>query len=80
MVGNDARVQFALGDVLEILVDRQLEARAGGRHVRRPLEAAEGMTPGVRVNLDFAVLAADLFLVGELDAREAVVVETNVPE
>ena len=40
----DAAPQLALGDVLQVLVDRQLERRAGGR---RPLDAAERVARGV---------------------------------
>ena len=44
---DDAGVQLALGDVLQVLVDGQLDGRSGGR---RPLEAAERVAP--RVGLD----------------------------
>jgi hypothetical protein len=49
--------QFALGQVLQVLVDRQLKRRSGGR---RLLEAAERMAPGVGLHVHRAGLPADL--------------------
>ena len=47
---------------------------------RRPLEAAEGVPPGVGVNEDRAGLAANLRVVGPLEPFEAVVVDADVAE
>src|SRR5262249_45012959 len=76
-VVQDALMQLALGDVLEILVDGQLDGRTG---CRRTLEAAERMSPRVGLNEDRPLLAADLRIVGVLEAAQAGVVDSHIPE
>ena len=74
---SDAGVQLALGDVLQVLVDRQLDGRAGRR---RPLDPAERLAPRVGLDEHRAALAANLRVVGRLDAAEADVVDADVAE
>ena len=75
---DDAGVQLALGDVLQVLVDRQLDASTpvvGGRSTRlnawRRASVWTRIVPG---------LAADLRVVGRLEAAQAVVVDADVAE
>ncbi len=74
---SDAGVQLALGDVLQVFVDRQLDRRPGSR---RPLEAIERVAARVGVDEDLAFLAANLRVVGRLDAAQALVVQADEPE
>jgi hypothetical protein len=76
-VRDDARVQFAFGDVLQVLVDRQLNARSGRR---RTLEAAERVAARVRLHHDGAGLAADLRVVGVFEAAQPLVVDPHPAE
>ena len=73
----DAGAQLALGDVLQVLVDRQLERRA---RRRRPLDAAERLPPRVGLDEHRAGAAADERVVGRLDAAQADVVDADVAE
>ena len=74
---EDAGAQLPLSDVLEVLVDRQLDARSRSR---RPLEAAEGMAPRVGVNQNRPGLAADLGVVRVLEPVQPGVVEADIAE
>ena len=74
---SDAGRELAFGDVLEVLVDGQLDARTGGR---RTLEAAEGVAAGVGVHRDRAGLAANLRVVGVLEAAQPLVVDADPAE
>ena len=77
MVLEEAGVQLALGDVLQVLVDRQLDRRPGRR---RPLETIERVAARVGVNEDLAFLAANLRVVGRLDTAQTLVVQADEPE
>ncbi len=70
-------MQLALGDVLQVFVNRQLEGRSG---CRRALEAAEGLVPRVRLNQDGAGLAPNLRVVGVFDAAQPLVVDSDPAE
>ena len=71
---RDGVAQLALGDVLQVLVDRQLDGRARGR---RPLESAERAAARVGLIQQLAERAADLAVVGRLDAGEPFVVDAD---
>ena len=74
---DDAGVQLALGDVLQVLVDRQLDGRSGGR---RPFEPAEGADGARRSESRIVpVLPRICGVVGGLESAEAGVVETDQP-
>ena len=74
----DAGAQLALGDELEVLIDGQLEGRAGGG---RALDLAEdALLPRVRLHEQLALPAAHLGVVRRLEAAETGVVETDVAE
>ena len=73
-VARDRIAQLALGDVLQVLVDRQLDGRAGRR---RTLEPAEGAAARVGLIEQLAERAADLAVVGGLDAGEPFVVDAD---
>jgi hypothetical protein len=72
-----AGAQLALGDVLEVLIDGQLERRAGGRW---PLDPAEGMPARIGLNQDGARLAADERVVRAFDPAEPDVVDADVAQ
>ena len=74
---SHAGAQLALGDVLQILIDRQLERRTGGR---RPLHAAERVPPRIGLDQDRAGLAPDERVVRPLDAAETDVVHPDIAE
>ena len=74
LVARDAVAQLALGDVLQVLVDRQLD---GGARRRRPLEPAERAAARVGLVEQLALRAADLAVVGRLDAGEPFVVDAD---
>ena len=74
---DHARVQLALGDVLQVPVDRQLDRGAGGR---RALDAAEDVPAAVGRDQDRAGLSANLRVVRRLDAAQPVVVDADVSE
>ncbi len=67
-IADDRLAQLALGDVLQVLVDRQLDRCAG---CRRTLETAERAAARVGLVEQLALLAADLAVVGGLDAAPA---------
>ena len=70
--------QFPFGDVLDVLVNRELEVSAGGR---RPLHAARhGVTPRVRLDQDATRLATNHRVVRGLDAVQALTVGAHVSE
>ncbi len=73
----DAGLQLALGDVLQVLVDGQLEVGARGR---RPLDPAECVALGVGLNEHRARVSFDQIVIRRLDAREAGVVDADVAE
>ena len=74
---RDGIAQLALGDVLQVFVDRQLDGRAGRR---RALEPAEGAAARVGLIQQLAQRAADLAVVGGFDARQPVVVDADKTE
>ena len=78
VVRQHAGVQLALGDVLQVLVDRQLERRSGGRQARDA--RAERVLPRVGLNQHRAGLAANLRVVRRLDAAQPDVVDADVSE
>ena len=73
----DAGAQLALGDVLEVLIDGQLERRAGGRGRSTRLVSAAGAR---RSGQHLAFAAADLRVVGRLEPARPGVVEADVAE
>ena len=77
VVGANPRPELALDDVLEMLVDGQLDGRAGRW---RPVDAAERAAPGIGVDQDLSRLAADLRVVGRLDPAQALVVDADVAD
>ena len=74
---DHARVQLALGDVLQVPVDGQLDRGAGGR---RALDAAEDVPAAVGRDQDRAGLSANLRVVRRLDAAQPVAVDADVAE
>ena len=77
---RDRRLQFALDDELQLLVDRELDGRAGGRlfeHAARQTRAARAAH-----HLDdlLAGFAGDPLLLRELDAGLAFVVDIDEAE
>src|SRR5439155_4067435 len=74
---ENSGAQLAFGNVLEILVECQLD---GGARCGRTLVPTERVTPGVGLNEDGSGLAANLLVVGVLEAAQAVVVDSDVPE
>ena len=74
---DDRIAQLALGDVLQVLVDRQLDRRAGGGW---PLETAEGAPARVGLVQQLSERAADLAVVRRLDAGEPFVVGADEAE
>ena len=78
MVLLDADAQLTLGDVLEVLIDRQLDAGAGRR---RPLDAArECVAARVGLNEDLPVPPSNLCVVCRLDPAQPHVIEADVAE
>jgi hypothetical protein len=77
LVASDGISQLALGDVLKVLVNGQLDGRASGR---RPLQTAEGTAPCVFFVEQLALRATDLTVVGRFEARKALVVHPNEAE
>ena len=73
-VARDGLAQLALGDVLQIFVNRQLDGRA---RRRRTLEPAEGVPARVGLIEQLSQGAADLAVVGGLDAGEPFVVDAD---
>ena len=71
---GDARMKLPLGNVLQVLVDRELDARS---RCRRPFEAAERVAPRIGVDEDRARLAAYLRVVGILETTQADVVDAG---
>ena len=74
----DAFLQLPLGDVLQVLIDRQLERRAG-RGLALDV-ARQRLTAGIALNQHSAVAAAHLDVEGRLEPAEPGVVETDVTE
>jgi hypothetical protein len=77
VIAGDAGFELTLGHVLEVLVDRQLERRSGGR---RMFDSAERMAAGVGLDEHRPGLAANLCVVCRLDATQARVVDPDVTE
>jgi hypothetical protein len=69
VIDQDAGAELPLSDVLEVLVERQLDARSRSR---RTLEAAEDMAPRVGVNQNRPGFAADFGVVGVLEPVQPV--------
>src|SRR5439155_24410932 len=67
----------AFGAALEVCGDRQLAARAGGRW---PLRSAEGLMARVGAHQDGAGLAANLRIVGVLEAAQPLGVDADPAE
>src|SRR6266853_3374582 len=76
-IGRDARLELALGDVLQVLVDRELDGRTGRRRTFEPRKCAPA-----RVGLDEngAGFAPDLRVVCRLEAAQSLVVDADVTE
>src|SRR6185436_19792539 len=70
-------MQLALGDVLQVFVDGQLDGGSGGR---RTFEAAERVMPRVGLHQDGPGLAANLPVEGAFDAGQALVVDPDPAE
>ena len=73
----DAEAELALGDVLQILVDCELEGLAGRWWA---LDAAERAAARVRLDEHLPVEALDQVVVGGFDAAEADAVDADVAE
>src|SRR4029453_1865537 len=71
---DNTLVELSFGDMLEELVDGQLERRP---RRRRLLDPAENLVLCVSVNDHLTVFSADRLVECELDAAQAVIVDTN---
>ena len=77
VVGADRGAQLALDEVLQVLVDGQLDGRAGRRG---PVDAAERPVARVRVDQGLPGVARDLGFVGRFDPAQALVVDADVAD
>ena len=73
----DTLAQFALGDMLQELVDGQFDGSAGRR---RLLEAAEGVAPCVGLHQHLAVLAANHRVVRRLEPVQPLAIDADEAE
>src|SRR3954451_9960459 len=76
LVFLDADPELAVGDELQVLVDRQLEAGAGGREVL--LARRHRLSPAVALQEDLSFLAADLVVERGFETGEAEIVDPDV--
>ena len=77
IVGPDPGPELALDDVLQVLVDGQLDGRAGRR---RPVDAAERPVTRIRVYQGLPGVARDLGIVGRFDPAQSLVVDADVTD